>query len=390
MKKVIATAAGLMLVGAMASAAMAEVQFGGDARARFYTRDNYDMNDDVTDDNQKIDSRVRLSMDGTYQKAFAKAQVKIGDSSLDGTSSPPGDGGIWDGGTNTGGDVETDYAYMGVELCPITITAGRQPSNFGNKFWSWDQRYDRLKATWSAGDATLAAFYDKYDEFRTGSTGLDTDAEANDEDTNRYGAAWKHNWINKWGTDLAVVYKDDEMSGDRSGWASSFAFSGPAGPITLVGEATYQEADYQGTVDDGVGGFAAAVINNGGPLTIILPVAATQDGYVTDGNFEPTYLFGTDDNPIGIIKFGELGDTWAVAPSLDYKVSDLLTLHGGVAYADIDEALSIVEIDGGLIFTITDKTSANVKLAHGIPDMEDTSAASDSITGVMAEIGTQF
>ncbi|MDH4319750.1 MAG: porin, partial [Desulfobulbaceae bacterium] len=141
MKKVIATAAGLVLVGAMAGSALAEVNVTGDARARFYTKDNYDLNSDADDDNSKVESRVRMMVDGKYENAFAKARVNIGD-------------GTWDDGKNTGADVKSDYAFLGLNMGPTTVTMGRQIADFGYKFFIWDARKDRLKGSWNVSDAT--------------------------------------------------------------------------------------------------------------------------------------------------------------------------------------------------------------------------------------------
>ena len=50
MKKVIAAAAGLMLVGTMVGSASADVSFGGDARARAYYQQDYDFGSSSVDE----------------------------------------------------------------------------------------------------------------------------------------------------------------------------------------------------------------------------------------------------------------------------------------------------------------------------------------------------
>lgn len=400
MKKLIATAAGLMLVGAMASTAAASVSVSGDARARLYFQDNFDLNDDVDDKDQKINSRVRIVFNGEEEKskAFAKARIKIGD-------------GTFDGGRDTGGvEVQTDYAYMGMPLGPVTVSAGRQVANFGHKFWGWDGRVDRLKAVWSQEGTTVSAFYDKWVEFipsqatviipglnsNTGlaenvnivTSGVDARAEASDEDVNRYGATVKHAF-GDWSVQGIAIYRDNEVqdSDAGEGWTASFAFSGKVASTSLVGELSYKEAGYTNSVDDQWGGFIAAVMSMG-QATVILPLAYTADGYITDNDFKPTYLYGTVD-PMGILDFGQGGDTWAFAPSVDYKLSDQLTLHGAIAYADIDELATLVEFDAGVQYNLSDKTWTKVRFAYGIPDGANDLEADDFSAG-MIELGTVF
>lgn len=371
MKKVIATAAGLMLVGAMATTALADVNLSGDARARFYTQDNFDLNDDVDDVNQKIDSRVRLAIEGNAGGVLAKARVKIGD-------------GTWDGGNFTGGDVETDYAWVEAPVGPITVSAGRQIINFGNQFVVWDERHDRLKGLYQNDTTTLALFYDKNVEFDTADTtvtvtGMDnmglpaaaavttttTNAasEANDDDSNGYGAVFEQKF-GDWKVGLLGVYLDNEIS-DTQTTVGSLAINGSLPGVMIVGEIGFVDAD---TADNtAVGGFLAAVLPMDN-LTIILPAAFTSDGMVADGDFKPTYLYGTQGTMgcMGIINFGQLGDTVAVAPTVEFKAADNVTLHGAVAYADVDGFTDITEIDAGIYYSISENATIKAAAAYGM------------------------
>lgn len=367
MKKVIATAAGLMLLGAMAGSAMADVTFSGDARARFWTKDNFDLNDDADDDNSKIESRVRLAFEGNHNGAFAKARLNIGEAT-------------WDGGHGTN-DIYTDYAYIGLPVVEgVTVTAGRQINEFGNGFWIQDERADRLKGVWAneATATTLAAFYDKSVEFvRSTSTitvtGVDQNgaaasgtitssslvasSEASDDDINLYGLYLKQGLGADWTAELLGLYRADDVNNgnaDTTGYAGGLAFTGKLPGATLVGEFSYQDADFQGTEDAGYGGFIGVVLPID-QLTIVLPAAYTADGFVADDDWKPTYLYGVGD-PMGIMNFGAMGDTWAVAPSVDFKIVDNVTLHGGVAYADVDGFAKITELDGGLRVDVTDQS----------------------------------
>lgn len=394
MKKIIATAAGLMLVGAMASTAMAEtvngVSFSGDARLRAYTRVDYDLDSNKDDDNQKLNSRTRLAVSGDFENTFAHMRLKIGD-------------GNWDGGSNTGGvEVETDYAYLGATFGDTTVSAGRQIAGWGHKFMSWDARKDRLKAvTKVSEETTVLAYYDKNDEeidnvdTRTlvynadgtvGYTGTLTDnsiENATDNDKNAYAAGWIQNW-GMADTKLLVIYSDDEtMHGDGS-LSGTLAFTvNPSDAMTVVGEVSYKEST--GSADDQIGGFAGVVLPMG-DITVILPVAFTQDGFQADDDFKPTYMFGTAD-PMGILDFGGGGDTIAAAPSVDYKMGDL-TLHGGIAYAQIDGFADVTEVDAGVTMGINKNAYVALKGAY-LSVSPDKGSADDPMVA-MVEAGIQF
>ncbi|MDH3348351.1 MAG: hypothetical protein OEM02_09695 [Desulfobulbaceae bacterium] len=384
MKKVIATAAGLMLVGAMAGSAVAELNITGDARARFINRDNYDLNADVDDDNASVESRIRLMLDGKYENAFAHARIKIGDGTWNGAQS----------GVGTGSDVKSDYAYLGLKLDKVTVTMGRQIANFGHKFFVWDARKDRLKAVLKASDSTtLVGFYDKGLEVHQAADETPEAAaaaaalNAQDKDVNVYGAAVVQKFGDNVNAKLLVISKDDENNDDKDGMGATLAFTANAG-VTIVGEVSYKEGKLIGKTDDATGGFVAAVVKSGN-MTIVLPAAMTQDGYVADGDFQPTYLYGTQNNPLGALNFGVGGDTFAVAPSVDVKVSDNLTLHGAVAYADIDGFATVTEIDAALMYNLSDKTHVHLKAAHGMLDgANDTEL--DDLTGAFVEVQTKF
>lgn len=368
----------------MAGSAMAELNITGDARARFINKDNYDLNEDRDDDNASVESRVRLMIDGTYENAFAHARVKIGD-------------GMWDGaqnGVGTGADVKSDYAYLGLKMGAVTVSMGRQIAGWGHKFFVWDARKDRLKAVWKASDSTtLAVFYDKGLEVHQAADETPEAAEAaallnaQDKDINVYGAGWVQNYGENFNTKLLVITKDDENNDDRDGSGGTLAFTAKAG-VTIVGEASFKESKLQGTESDGVGGFLGMVIGAGN-ATIVLPVAMTQDGFVADGDFQPTFLYGTQNNPLGALNFGSGGDTIAVAPAVDVKVSDNLTLHACVAYADIDKLATITEVDLGVYYNLSDKTHVQLKAGHGMLD-GDGDMELDDLTGAMVEVQTKF
>ncbi len=128
MKKVIAAAAGLMLVGAMVGTASAAVSIKGDARARFLFQSNYDLGASTTDPetgvttrnrekDNKVTSRVRMEMRGEAAGgAYAVGRLGVGN-------------GTWDGGNSGTNDVGVaDKAYIGVPMGMTELLAGRLPT----------------------------------------------------------------------------------------------------------------------------------------------------------------------------------------------------------------------------------------------------------------------
>ncbi len=392
MKKVIATAAGLMLVGAMASTAVAAngVSLNGDARVRAFTKVDYDLDDSADDDNQKLNSRTRIGMKGVFENTSANIRIKIGD-------------GTWDGGAETGGvEVQTDYAFLAWKFGNTTVSAGRMIAGWGHKFAAWDGRKDRLKVVTKISDSTtVLAAYDKNDETidnadgRTlvynadgtvGYTGTLTDnsaENATDNDKNGYLVGWIQNW-GMADTKLLAVYSDDETTGGDGRIALvTLATTIKTGAMQIVGEFSYKEG--AGSADDQTGFFAGVILPMG-DMTIILPVAFTQDGFTADNDFKPTYMFGTAD-PMGIMNFGANGDTIAFAPSIDYKMGNI-SLHGAVAYAQIDGFADVTEIDAGVTVGINKNAYLTAKAAY-LSVSPDSGSADDPMVA-MVEAGIKF
>ena len=92
MKKVIAAAAGLMLVGTMVSSASAAVTFSGDARVRAYYQTDYDFGRETdgvreNEKEQSWSSRVRVVVRAESKGgAYARARIRMADTTWDGTN----------------------------------------------------------------------------------------------------------------------------------------------------------------------------------------------------------------------------------------------------------------------------------------------------------------
>ena len=122
MKKVIAAAAGLMLVGTMVGSASAAVTFSGDARVRAYYQTDYDFGRTAegvrtNEKEQSWSSRVRVVVRAESKGgAYARARIRMADTTWDGTNQTRDRG----AGTNS----YVDYAYIGVPMGQFLFQGG--------------------------------------------------------------------------------------------------------------------------------------------------------------------------------------------------------------------------------------------------------------------------
>ncbi|MDR3089146.1 MAG: hypothetical protein LBU39_04935 [Desulfobulbaceae bacterium] len=403
MKKIIAATAGLMLAGSIvASANAAKIDFGGDARARFNYRDNYQNAAKAAPQDTEESfwsSRVRLQFKiETKGGAYAVGRFRLAD-------------GTWDGSNNTAknstlaygekSNLFVDQAYVGVPIGPITIEAGTG-LNTMNEFLRADDAYDFVRAIYANENAgtTVVAFMEKLDEYqeRTVSTtnpitGLTTDSTViddgytNDDDVDQYGINLIQKFGGSWTMNGLVLYRNDQQA-DNDGLAADFLFSGKAGDISLFAEVGYKEADYQGSDDDGYGGYVGARIPLG-IASISMIAGATSDGFTASGDFGGdgqdyapfVMLSKANTEVLGMMNTGVLigsaaGDSYFfhVAPSV--KVSDKLTLTAEGTYMNADYAftsgtrdLDIFEIGGIASYKVTEGASLTALL--GYLDIED-------------------
>ncbi len=154
MKKVIAAAAGLMLVGTMVGSASAAVSFGGDARVRAFYQTNKDFGSTTTDEetgavsrvnekDNKIQSRVRIQARATAAGgAYAVGRADYGN-------------GTWDGGNSNTSNVSASKAYIGVPMGMALFEGGRMGMNLLNntKFLFEDVTSDGALLKFNVSDA---------------------------------------------------------------------------------------------------------------------------------------------------------------------------------------------------------------------------------------------
>jgi len=201
MKKVIAAAAGLMLVGTMVGSASADVSFGGDARARGYYQQNKDFGQTTVDEetgavtrnNEQqnfINSRVRIQARATAPGgAYAVGRALYGAAT-------------WDGGNSGTADIGADKAYIGVPMGMTLLQAGRLPTDLlrSTSFFEQDITRDGLQFDVMATDmATIGLWY--FIAYEASANGDLVD----DNDVSDYGIYADLKFGGDWGTRMGTV-----------------------------------------------------------------------------------------------------------------------------------------------------------------------------------------
>ncbi len=357
MKKVIAAAAGLMLVGAMVGTASAAVSFSGDARARFLFQSDYDLGGTTTDEEtgavsrvnekeNKVTSRFRLQARGEAAGgAYAVGRVKLGD-------------GTWDGGGSGTTSASADKAYIGVPMGNTLLMAGRLYYDLlrSTAFFDQDNGADGLEFRINATEnATIGLWY------FIDSEGFQTATGDSDDDIARYGGYAALNFAGDWSTRLGIVYEDNQQTenDDDDGVYGGIEFMGPAGPLAMSGALAFDDR----LVDTGYGGFLEGEMNFGA-TSVALNVGFTADGFVTDGDFGFIMLGGGQSMSPSNLILGKNGDTWWIGVPVSFAVSEMLTLQGNLAYADFDTGGDGFEISGSAIYKISDGCSVDLDVGY--------------------------
>ncbi len=347
MKKVLVAAAGLMLVGTMASTAMAEFKFSGDARARYYFQSDYDnaefANDQASDSSTLWNSRVRFKIEAdTKGGAYVKTRVRLAE-------------GTWDGTDNTrakgeGSNFYTDYAYIGVPFGAVTVEGGLMPRDITPWFFL-DGRSDAVQFKYKTDSTGVLAFYDIVDE---------NSDDVNDDDAVMYGLVLNQKFNGGWAMTAAGVYTDDEIA-DEDGFAGTVNVAGAVGSTALAAELSYEE-DASGD-DDGFGGYASATLPLGS-VELLTMAGFTVDGFEMDAaDFGPFIMLNDYSQIATGYNFAEKGDSMflSVAPSM--KVSEMLTLGAQVTYVNIDveagDDVDAFDIGATASYAVTDGASLN-------------------------------
>lgn len=361
MKKVIVAAAGLMLVGTMATSAMAEFKFSGDARARFFLQNDYDeISGFASDDDTRWNSRIRFNVQAdTKGGAYAIARLRAGNHTW-GTFNP-----------NNGQSVDVDRAYIGVPMGPVVVEAGRQPRDI-TPFLVYGENVDGVDVSYKTDVTTVVAFYDMIDEDL---------ADANDDDASLLGAVFAQKFDGGWGLLVGGLWSDDNtVSPEQDGIAATAQVTGALGSVALTAELAFEEEEnilHSGSVtDDGWGGYVSAAVPVG-PAEVTGTLGFTADGFAYDqGDFGPFEIIGdVNDINTGFNPSVE-GETVFVVLNPSYKATEDLTLSAVLAYFNVDQYPSngtsefdMFEISGRVTYAVTD--GANLFATAGFLDTDD-------------------
>ncbi|MGL1932622.1 MAG: porin [Desulfotalea sp.] len=391
MKKIIAAAAGLMLVGSVVVASAA-VEFSGDARTRYYFEDNYDLGllGDQVSQNDHWRSRVRLAIKGTTAGgAFVKTKLVIDDDNQ------------W--GNSADGDVDFNEAYMGVPMGCFLLTAGRQNMNLTSGILS-DNDFDNVRLTWSSEGTTLIAMYaiDNVDvQLATANSGnFYTDSE-----DRSYVLAWVQDWNDAWTTKVGFYYGQLDLTdtgalvgeayNDADTWIMTAEMAGQVGPVALGGQIAYQ--DFATNIPNAITGEDSG-------FGIWLSAGADFDafnvtgimGYAGDG-------FAWDDD-IGFVMIGgdaiitpaitsQVGrlngigvDTWFLGVKTTYQATEDFGLGFNLAYADMEQVTgtvnagieaSVFELSATATYAIADGTKLVGQAGYLLTDIDNNGVSLD-------------
>jgi hypothetical protein len=339
MKKIIAASAALVLLGAMAStASAATITFSGDARARFYYKDNYapgaQFNTPVGTLNGKVvttngsdetywQSRVRLVFKiETKGGAYAIGRFRLADTmNAAGVTGTPG----WDGGGGTNytgpgqntsagaynvnrgsyknnvNDFRADIAYVGIPFSGgYAIEAGVGPNTM-DRFFRADAPYNWIRGRYTNDQSgtTVLAFMEKLSEYRplqnANNHGLSYandpyDDNANsDDDVNNYGLRLTQKLNGGWLLDASVFYLDDQQ-GAQNGYGAVGRISGKINETTVYGGAAFRSADYQNWLYGGTANTRVSYKDN--------------SKYTADADMNGWGFFVGANQPIGIASIG--------------------------------------------------------------------------------------
>ena len=415
MKKIIATTAALMLLGTVAStASAATINFSGDARARFYYKDNYAFTATQGSEESYWQSRVRLVFKiETKGGAYAVGRFRLTDTFNGGT-------GGWDGSnngsygtkgnyTNNVNNFRADIAYVGIPLAGgYAIEAGVGPNTM-DRFFRMDTPYNFIRAKYENKDSgtTVLAFLEKFSEYydKNGigihGTATAVQQDRDDDDVNNYGIRVTQKLAAGWLLDAAAFYLDDQQT-NMNGVGLVGRVSGKIEAVTVYGGAGFKSSDYMkwltsanpaaanqtgqgiapyntpGVVDTNGWGFFAGVNVPVNIVSIGLTAGMTFNGYTASSDFGgdfdgvPFVMIGNGSQNLvsGMLNTGVLlgsynSNAWFVNVAPSVKVSDKLTLTAESTYVNVDtrhivtndytnQNINLIEIGGIAQYQITD------------------------------------
>ncbi|SHO52494.1 porin [Desulfopila aestuarii] len=373
MKKVILAVAGLALVGTMATSAMAEFKFSGDARARMNYKSNFDDTwtaypaDDDSADTWNSRTRFKIEAD-TKGGAYVKTRVRLAEGTWDGTSNT----------RNKNNNIYTDYAYIGVPMGMVTVEGGLINRDV-TPFLYFDGRADSLQVKYKNDKTGLVVFFDKTEE---------NEADGFDfSDQDWFGFLLNQGFEGGWGLTVGGIYQDNS----EAGFAGTVQVSGAVADVALVGEIAYQEENFlSATNDDGWGGYLQATVPVG-PVSLLGMVGFTADGYnIDEADFGP-FIMLQDYSQVSIgTDFSEVGEAFWAAIVPTFQVSEKLSISAQFSYVTVDpyaaglDDQDLFEVGGTAKYAITDGASLSAQI--GYADVDDLGDENPTAVGLSLDV----
>lgn len=310
MKKVICAVAAFAMVAGVGSVASAgDVDFSGTARFRLkYLDAGTDAG--ATD---AWDSRVRVKIHAkTDGGGYVKARFRM----LDGGW---GNGGNYSPNHKGGGNVWSDYAFVGFKTGKIDIAGGAMPASFSPWFLD-DARKDRFRVLYKDGGLAVAFTFDNNNSLG----GFSDDWDA-------YGVTYRQKFSDAFKANVRLVYHDRNDIDDGG-------FVGSANVMmNFGGNAITLEQSFKETINDGdnqYGGYAEWK-GNFGAITPTARVGYTVDGFTADETFG-WIMLGGDLPTSRVTRIGQGGDTIFAGVSAAFQASEEMAFQGNLVYMDVD------------------------------------------------------
>ncbi len=399
MKKIIATAAGLMLAGTMAVTATAteterqQITVKGDARTRLHLQRDF-LNGKETND--FVSSRIRVS--SKYKAkggAYARVRLRFTDTVWD-TVGNSLTNDSWTTGVDTGSNIIVDRAWIGVPVGPVTIEGGLTPTNV-TRFTSFDERKNRLSFTYKNEGTILKASYDKNKEYFE-SDDITFDDFDDDEDLNTYSLQLNQDLGEEWKIVALAGYQDDETPADAGGFIGSLGAFGKMAGLGAEAEIMFVEegaawGDTKATSDDALGG-QVSLSGQFGDVSLKGTIGFTDGGLKVDRDYG--YLMIGSYSPIvDISNIGNGGDTIFGGFVAGFKVSDKTKLTGNIVYLDIDVedgvgVKSALEISGQVTYSVSEGASLSAGLGFLEADTDGNTSDPDTSIGAFGSMDITF
>ena len=340
MKKVICVAAAFLMVAGVATVASAKVSLSGSARVRYRYND-----DGVKDSVDKWDSRMRIKVKATTEGGgYAKGRIRL----LDGTW---GTGHDYKTSAKGGGNVWSDYAFVGFKKGNVDVAGGKMPVSFSSWYLD-DARRDRFRVKYTDGGLLLAFAYDKsiYENgfSKPAKAKLDTDGDGVDDiaitgktiehpngDKDIWGFIYTQKISDAFKVGALVEYVVDDTVADHDGVKGTINAKMNFGGNNIIVEQSYKDGDlFSDTADDQYGGYAEWNATFGS-ITPVVRVGYTVDGFVADDTFGWIMVGG--DIPTEQFAVGTGGDTLFAGFTSKFQTSEALSFQANLVFFDIDD-----------------------------------------------------